>query len=108
MEFPRKERRWPDTASIAARGNAIIAEILRLSDHVPEPFKLESNSERFKNIVIDFTYLEGREAGKGPDYYERVIDQSEYASSLQLQLFFFLPFVLLTSSGLVGFDAEFK
>uniref|UniRef100_A0A6B2KWZ9 WASH complex subunit strumpellin n=1 Tax=Arcella intermedia TaxID=1963864 RepID=A0A6B2KWZ9_9EUKA len=62
---------------LVARGNAVIAEILRLSAHIPEPFKLETKETvaKYGNIIIDFDYLEGR--GKGPDYYEKVIEQNQ-------------------------------
>eukprot|EP01125_Pyxidicula_operculata_P012814 TRINITY_DN4218_c0_g1_i3.p1 TRINITY_DN4218_c0_g1~~TRINITY_DN4218_c0_g1_i3.p1 ORF type:complete len:1114 (+),score=245.98 TRINITY_DN4218_c0_g1_i3:40-3381(+) len=63
---------------LVARGNAIIAEILRLAESIPEPFMLDKKEtvQKYGNIVIDFSYLEGREQGKGPDYYERIIESN--------------------------------
>ncbi|EDO41150.1 predicted protein [Nematostella vectensis] len=55
---------------LVSRGNAIVAELLRLSEFVPPVFKLESREEREKyaEILADFSYF------KGPDYYEHKID----------------------------------
>jgi len=40
---------------IVSRGNAIIAELLRLSNHIPPAFFLEE--KKYENIVFDFNYL---------------------------------------------------
>lgn len=44
---------------LVSRGNAIIAELLRLSDFVPPVFKLETKEERDKygEILPDFSYF---------------------------------------------------
>lgn len=44
---------------LVSRGNAIIAELLRLSDFVPPVFKLETKEEREKygEILLDFIYF---------------------------------------------------
>uniref|UniRef100_A0A8C9ZFA0 WASH complex subunit 5 n=1 Tax=Sander lucioperca TaxID=283035 RepID=A0A8C9ZFA0_SANLU len=51
---------------IVSRGNAIIAELLRLSDFIPAVFRLKDKSEQQKygDIICDFSYF------KGPEYYE--------------------------------------
>jgi WASH complex subunit strumpellin len=57
---------------LVSRGNAIIAELLRLSDFIPPVFRLESREEqeRYRFILPDFSYFEG------PEYYETKIDSS--------------------------------
>ena len=58
---------------LVSRGNAIVAELLRLSDFIPSIFKLESKEEKEKYsfILPDFAYFQG------PDYYEKNIDQNQ-------------------------------
>ena len=55
---------------LVSRGNAIIAELLRLSDFVPPVFKLESKHDQMKygDILFDFNYF------KASDYYDHKID----------------------------------
>lgn len=55
---------------LVSRGNAIIGELLRLSDFIPPVFKLETREEKEKygEILSDFSYF------KGPDYYENKIN----------------------------------
>ncbi|CAI8048928.1 WASH complex subunit 5 [Geodia barretti] len=57
---------------LVSRGNAIIAELLRLSDFIPPVFRLESREEqeRYRFILPDFSYFEG------PEYYETKIDSN--------------------------------
>lgn len=44
---------------LVSRGNAIIAELLRLADFIPPAFKLETKDEREKygEILLDFSYF---------------------------------------------------
>ena len=57
---------------LVSRGNAIIAELLRLSAFIPPVFRLESREEqeKYKFILPDFQYF------RGPEYYESKIDAS--------------------------------
>ena len=57
---------------LVSRGNAIIAELLRLSDFVPPVFRLESREEqeKYRFILPDFSYFEG------PEFYETKIDSN--------------------------------
>ena len=57
---------------LVSRGNAIIAELLRLSAFIPPVFRLESKEEqeKFKFILPDFQDF------RGPEYYESKIDSS--------------------------------
>ena len=65
---------------LVSRGNAIIAELLRLSDFIPPVFRLESREEqeRYRFILPDFSYFEG------PEYYETKIDSSPVSQGLKL------------------------
>ncbi|KAK3754472.1 hypothetical protein QZH41_018991, partial [Actinostola sp. cb2023] len=58
------------SVKLVSRGNAIIAELLRLSDFIPPVFKLDTREEREKygEVLSDFSYF------KGPDYYENKIN----------------------------------
>lgn len=64
---------------LASKGNAIIAELLRLADHIPAPFTLPaepkksstSQGKRYSEIIFDFRYL------KNGDLYEHRIENSE-------------------------------
>uniref|UniRef100_A0A3B5B7X9 WASH complex subunit 5 n=1 Tax=Stegastes partitus TaxID=144197 RepID=A0A3B5B7X9_9TELE len=51
---------------IVSRGNAIIAELLRLSDFIPAVYRLKdkSDQQKYGDIICDFSYF------KGPEYYE--------------------------------------
>ncbi|KAK9513426.1 hypothetical protein VZT92_026962 [Zoarces viviparus] len=51
---------------IVSRGNAIIAELLRLSDFIPTVFRLKdkSDQQKYGDIICDFSYF------KGAEYYE--------------------------------------
>ncbi|CAB4023119.1 WASH complex subunit strumpellin, partial [Paramuricea clavata] len=55
---------------LVSRGNAIIAELLRLSDFIPPEFKLDSkrNQLKYGEVLTDFSYF------RGPEFYEAKID----------------------------------
>lgn len=57
---------------LVSRGNAIIAELLRLSDVVPYVFRLESKSDvqKYNDVLCDFSYF------KMADYYETKIESN--------------------------------
>lgn len=57
---------------IVSRANAIIAELLRLSSHIPPVFLLEDKAlkQKYGEILFDFSYLEK------PDYYEQRIENN--------------------------------
>lgn len=44
---------------IVSRGNAIIAELLRLSDFIPTVFRLKdkSDQQKYGDIICDFSYF---------------------------------------------------
>uniref|UniRef100_A0A674AIM8 WASH complex subunit 5 n=1 Tax=Salmo trutta TaxID=8032 RepID=A0A674AIM8_SALTR len=55
---------------IVSRGNAIIAELLRLSDFIPAVFRLKdkSDQQKYGDIICDFSYF------KGPEYYDSKLE----------------------------------
>ncbi|XP_046858069.1 WASH complex subunit 5-like [Xenia sp. Carnegie-2017] len=55
---------------LVSRGNAIIAELLRLSEFVPPEFRLANKRDQLKygEVLADFSYFQG------PDFYEAKID----------------------------------
>ena len=61
---------------LVSRGNAIIAEILRLSEMIPSVFKSDSKSDssKYSELIVDFAYFKNR------DTFESKI---EYDSGLQ-------------------------
>ncbi|XP_076032316.1 WASH complex subunit strump [Oratosquilla oratoria] len=61
---------------LVARGNSIIAELLRLASFVPPVFRLETRAEqqKYQDVVLDFTYF------KAPEGFKKKIEDS---SSLQ-------------------------
>lgn len=69
---------------LVSRGNAILAELLRLSQNVPPVFKLSSNPKenkdspfaKYANILFDFKYL------KNTDLFEDRVEKS--AASLTI------------------------
>jgi hypothetical protein len=56
---------------LVSRANAIIAELLRLSAHIPPVFKLEDKltQRKYGDILLDFSYV-----GKS-DYFETKIER---------------------------------
>jgi WASH complex subunit strumpellin len=64
---------------IVSRGSAIIAEMLRLSDHIPPVF-LDGTVENLKyaRVLFDFTYL------KNSDLYETRLSQDQVRKLKQL------------------------
>jgi WASH complex subunit strumpellin len=79
LDFLAEENLCGQTVlKLVSRGNAIIAELLRLSDFIPLAFRLETREEleRYRYILPDFSYFEG------PEYYETKIDSSSELQEL--------------------------
>uniref|UniRef100_A0A3Q3K6J9 WASH complex subunit 5 n=1 Tax=Monopterus albus TaxID=43700 RepID=A0A3Q3K6J9_MONAL len=55
---------------IVSRGNATIAELLRLSDFIPAVFRLKdkNDQQKYGDMICDFSYF------KGPECYERKLE----------------------------------
>ena len=63
---------------LVSRGNAIIAELLRLSDFIPPVFRLETRNDRekYEAILPDFSYF------RNQDFFDQKIDSTTVSSSL--------------------------
>ncbi len=44
---------------LVARGSAIICEILRLKDYIPEPYTNKNDEKMYKDIIFDYSLLKG-------------------------------------------------
>ena len=57
---------------LSSRGEALVAELLRLSDHIPPLFSLLEKQEQktYGEVLIDFSYL------KTPALFEHRIENS--------------------------------
>ena len=55
---------------LVSRGNAIIAELLRLADFIPPVFRLETRADQLKygEILADFSYF------NSADYFDNKIE----------------------------------
>ncbi|XP_071441255.1 WASH complex subunit 5 isoform X2 [Hetaerina americana] len=64
--------------NIVSRGNAIIAELLRLKDYIPPVFKLETkhDQQKYGDIICDFSYF------KNSDEFDRKIDSNPQLQDL--------------------------
>lgn len=75
---------------LVSRGNAIIAELLRLSSHIPPVFFLNApEHRRYESILFDFKYLQNQ------DYCESKIEDSA-VSYFYLAHYYPFPYTLLT------------
>lgn len=64
---------------LVSRGNAVIAELLRLSDFVPPVFKQEPKDQgSYSDIIADFSYF------KSAEVFENKILSKPVSSSKQL------------------------
>lgn len=54
--------------SLVARGNAVIAELLRLSQFIPAPFRSNELAGKYSELVCDFSYF------KTAEYFESRIE----------------------------------
>ena len=66
---------------LVSRGNAIIAELLRLSDFIPSVFKLDNKQEQLKygELLCDFSYF------NNTDFFEhKIINKPVRYSAVKL------------------------
>lgn len=63
---------------LVSKGNAIIAELLRLSEYVPPVYKLESRQDQiqYAEIILDFSYF------KAVEMHERRIDSISVSNNI--------------------------
>lgn len=80
---------------LASRGNAIIAELLRLSDFIPSVFRLETPQDvaRYTELISDFSYF------KSADYFENKIETKtvialSYINNSKLEISFDIVFFI--------------
>lgn len=64
--------------NLVSRGNAIIAELLRLSDVVPAVFKLENRQDiaKYGEVLFDYSYF------KATEHYENKIETNAVSSTI--------------------------
>ena len=57
---------------LSSRGEALVAELLRLSEHIPRLFLLQEKPEQkaYGDVLLDFRYL------KTPELFEHRIESS--------------------------------
>lgn len=63
---------------LVARGNAIISELFRLSDYIPDAFV--SGSSKYTEIIFDFKYLSNQV------YYDTLIQKKVHLQTLDEEL----------------------
>lgn len=62
---------------LIARGNAIIAELFRLSDYIPQAFTVPNNANnKYSEIIFDFKYLSNQV------YFDTIIQQKPELQTL--------------------------
>jgi len=61
---------------LVARGNAIIAELFRLSDYIPTAFRSLGPSNKYSEIIFDFSYLSNQV------YYDTLIQSKQELQTL--------------------------
>ncbi|KAJ8965671.1 hypothetical protein NQ314_003953 [Rhamnusium bicolor] len=63
---------------LVSRGNAIVAELLRLKDYIPKIYRLETKQEvqKYADIIMDFNYF------KIAEVHEQKIENNETLSDL--------------------------
>ncbi|KAM8966808.1 WASH complex subunit 5 [Pelodytes ibericus] len=82
---------------IVSRGNAIIAELLRLSEFVPGVFKLKdkADQQKYGEIIFDFSYFKGPEICEGrletkPELQD--LDEEFRENNIEILTRFYLAF----------------
>ncbi|KAM9308792.1 WASH complex subunit 5 [Gastrophryne carolinensis] len=82
---------------IVSRGNAIIAELLRLSEFVPSLFKLKdkADQQKYGEIIFDFSYFKGPENCEGkleakPELQD--LDEEFRENNIEILTRFYLAF----------------
>uniref|UniRef100_A0A8C5PLS0 WASH complex subunit 5 n=1 Tax=Leptobrachium leishanense TaxID=445787 RepID=A0A8C5PLS0_9ANUR len=82
---------------IVSRGNAIIAELLRLSEFVPYVFKLKdkADQQKYGEIIFDFSYFKGPEISEGrletkPELQD--LDEEFRENNIEILTRFYLAF----------------
>ena len=69
---------------LVARGSAVICEILRLKDYIPEPFWNKAEEKNYKDIIFDYTLLKGNNYTKFDDKLRADEELSEKDENFQI------------------------
>ena len=69
---------------LVARGSAVICEILRLKDYIPEPFWNKAEEKNYKDIIFDYTLLKGNNYTKFDDKLKSDEELSEKDENFQI------------------------
>lgn len=59
-----------------AQGNAIISELLKISELIPDEFKINENNKKYNEIIVDFTYF------RSMDAFDKKIDANQQLCEL--------------------------
>ena len=62
---------------LVARGSAVICEILRLKDYIPEPFSNKNEEKNYKDIIHDYSIFKGNNLDKLEDKYRQDKDLAD-------------------------------
>ena len=62
---------------LVARGSAVICEILRLKDYIPEPFSNKNEEKNYKDIIHDYSIFKGSNLDKLEDKYRQDKDLAD-------------------------------
>ena len=69
---------------LVARGSAVICEILRLKDYIPEPFSNKAEEKTYKDIIYDYSLLKGNNLAKFDDKLKSDDELSERDEDFRL------------------------
>ena len=69
---------------LVERGSAVICEILRLKDYIPEPFWNKAEEKNYKDIIFDYTLLKGNNYTKFDDKLKSDEELSEKDENFQI------------------------
>lgn len=59
-----------------AQGNAIISELLKISELVPDEFKTSEINKKYNEIIVDFNYFRSMES------FDKKIDSNQQLSEM--------------------------
>jgi len=88
--------------AIVSNGNSIIAEMCRLSEMVPNVFKLNSKQDQLKygELICDFSYF------KNSDAFERKLEQNQQLTDLDQELK--NNYIEILTRFFIGFESAHK
>ena len=69
---------------LVARGSAVICEILRLKDYIPEPYWNKAEEKTYKDIIYDYSLLKKNNFTKFEDLLKSDEELSEKDENFQI------------------------